>query len=314
MASRTHPETLEKQREAPSLKDRLLALVQFLQSTRPVRAFSRFTDVGGGVLSAGMSFQALFAVFAALWVGFGILAVSIRGNTELLQTITDQINIYIPGLIGAGDKGIVSLNELLSGRALSWTSALAAGSLVFVTLAWFTGTRRAMRLIFGLDVKQYKNLVLLKIRDLVVAIGFALAIVFAALVTIVGSGIFGWLLDQFGVSRDTWIVGTLGTVSRYVAVFAIDVLILMGLHQWLAEVKVPFWRLLSGSMLGGLALFGLKQLAGVLLGGTSSNPLLASFAVIVGLLLWFNFICRVLLLTSAWIATGLDKQLGLPEA
>lgn len=315
MAPPSQPVTLEKRAGGfLLLKDRLLALWQAAQRTRPFRAFSRFTDVGGGVLSAGMSFQALFAVFAALWVGFGILAVSIRDNTELLATITDQINIYVPGLIGSGDEGVVSLNELLSGRALNWTSAVAAGSLIFVTLTWFTGTRRAIRLIFGLDVKQYKSALLLKLRDLVVAISLALAIVSSALLTVVSSSVFNWVLDQFGASRDTWIVGTLGTVSRYAAVYAIDVLILMGLHRWLAEVEVPIWRLLRGCMLGGLALFGLKILASVLLGGTSSNPLLASFAVIVGLLLWFNFICRVLLLTSAWIATGLDSKLGLPEA
>ena len=42
------------------------------------------------------------------------------------------------------------------------------------------------------------------------------------------------------------------------------------------------------------------------------NPLLDSFALFIGVLLWFNFVCRVLLLTAAWIATGVDSRLGLP--
>ena len=48
------------------------------------------------------------------------------------------------------------------------------------------------------------------------------------------------------------------------------------------------------------------------LGGATKNPLLASFVVIIALLLWFNFICRILLLTSAWIYCGIDKAAGLP--
>ena len=56
----------------------------------------------------------------------------------------------------------------------------------------------------------------------------------------------------------------------------------------------------------------LKILGGLLLGGATSNPLLASFAVFIGLLLWFNLICRVILLTSSWIATGIHPSYGLP--
>jgi membrane protein len=91
-----------------------------------------------------------------------------------------------------------------------------------------------------------------------------------------------------------------------------DVLILMAIHRILAEVQVPKMRLLTGCALGAAALLGLKVLGAELLGSASTNPLLASFAVLIGLLIWFNFICRVLLLTAAWIATGIDRTLGLP--
>lgn len=51
-----------------------------------------------------------------------------------------------------------------------------------------------------------------------------------------------------------------------------------------------------------------------LFGGTVGNPLLASFALLVGVLIWFNFICRVLFLTASWIATGSNSELGLVGA
>jgi membrane protein len=48
----------------------------------------------------------------------------------------------------------------------------------------------------------------------------------------------------------------------------------------------------------------LKVLGNALLGGASRNPLLASFAVIIGLLIWFNLISQVILLSASWIAIG----------
>ncbi|CAG7607119.1 Inner membrane protein YhjD [Leucobacter soli] len=285
---------------------------QRLQRLRPWRAWSHLTDVGGSVLSAGMSYQAVFAVFAALWVGFGVFGTWLRGNDELLESLVEQINRIVPGLLG--DDGVVSVATLLGHRSLDWTSAVAAVSLLWVTITWFTGTRRAIRIIFGLEVKQYRNAVLLKLRDLLLALIFLAALVVSAALTVLSTNITELLFDWLGVGPDNWLLSGLGVTLRYSALFLFDVLILFAIHWLLAEIRIPVWALLRGCVLGGAALFGLKILGAALLGGASSNPLLASFAVIVGLLIWFNLVCRSLLLTAAWIATGQDRTLGAPEA
>lgn len=284
-----------------------------VQRTRPWRTFSHFTDVGGNVLSGGMSYQALFAVFAALWVGFGVFGLMLADRTELLHSLIEQINVFVPGLIGDGDDGAVRTGLLLEARALNWTSAIAAGALLWVVLNWFTGTRRAIRIVFGLDVKQYRNAVLLKLRDLVLALIFGVAILVSAALTVFSSNLTAVIFSWLDWSPENWLLGTMGSLVRYGAMYVFDVLVLMAMHRFLAEVRVPRLRLLMGCALGGAALLGLKMLGAALLGGASSNPLLASFAVFFGLLIWFNFICRVLLLTAAWIATGLDRSLGLPQ-
>lgn len=299
----TSPRIL-KQR-AIGLKDRFMAL-------KPVRAFSHFTDVGGSVLSAGMSYQALFATFAALYVGFSVFGITLRGRPELLKTLVEQINLFVPGLLG--DHGVVQLGTLLEARVLDWTSIVAGASLLWVALNWFTGTRRSIRIIFGLEVKQYRNAVLLKLRDFMLAISFFIALIVSAALTVLSSNIADLVVGWFGQSEKSWLFGTLGLLARYGALFVFDTLLLLAMHRFLAEVRVPKWHLLRGCLLGAAALFVLKVLGGALLGGASSNPLLATFAVIIGLLLWFNFICRALLLTAAWIAVGEDRLLGRPEA
>lgn len=292
--------------------ERARELWQWAQRTRPYRTFSHFTDVGGSVLSAGMSYQALFAVFAALWVGFGIFGIMLSGRVELLNTLIEQLNTFVPGLIGAGEGGLVDVDVLLSASILSWTGVVAAVSLLWVAINWFTGTRRSIRIIFGLDVKQYRNAVLLKLRDFVLAMLFGAAILISAALTVLSSNLVDAIFGVLGWRQDTWLFGTMGTFTRYAAMYVFDVLVLMAMHRFLAEVRVSRLRLIVGCSLGGLALLGLKVLGAALLGGATSNPLLTSFALFIGVLLWFNFICRVLLLTASWIATGLDRTLGLP--
>lgn len=276
-----------------------------------MRAVSRFTNVGGSVLSGGMSYQALFAVFAALWVGFGVFGIMLRSRPELLDSIVTQINTFIPGLLGA--DGAVPVDTLLAARVLDWTSIIAGVSLLWVAINWFTGTRRSIRIIFGLEVKEYRNVLLLKLRDLVLAVAFFLAILMSAALTVLSSSLTDLIFSWLGADPGSWLLGSLGGVVRYGALLVFDVLVLIAMHRYLAEVRIPRWTLIRGCMLGGIVLLGLKVLGTLLLGGASSNPLLASFAVVIGLLLWFNFICRTLLLTSAWIATSADKSLGLPE-
>ncbi|GAA1315549.1 YihY/virulence factor BrkB family protein [Nonlabens tegetincola] len=289
-----------------------MTLWQRLQRTRPYRTFSHFTDVGGSVLSGGMSYQALFAVFAGLLVGFSIFGIVLRGQPELLAAMIEQINVFVPGLLG-DDDAAVPVKSLFTTRTLDWTTLIAGLSLVWIAINWFTGTRRSIRIIFGLEVKEYRNAVLLKIRDLALAVGFFLAIIISAVLVLVSSNLTDMLLSWLGVSSENWFFGGLGTVVRYGAMYLFDVLVLVAIHRYLAEVRIGWWNLVTGCMLGAAALFGLKLLGTALLGGATSNPLLAPFAIFVGLLLWFNFICRALLLTSAWIATGLDSELGLPE-
>jgi membrane protein len=284
---------------------------RWVQRLRPWRAFSHFTDVGGNVLSAGMSYQAMFAVFAALWVGFGMFGIWLRGRPELLQSLVDHINRLVPGLLG--DDGLIALPTLLATRSIDWTSIVAGLALLWVTITWFTGTRRAIRIIFGLEVKQYRNALMLKLRDFLLAILFLAALLVSAALTVASTSLTEMLFDLFGGGAGNWLLSGLGVTARYLAMYVFDLLLLLAIHWLLAEVRVPWWALFRGCAIGAGVLFGLKVLGASLLGGASSNPLLASFAVIVGLLIWFNLVCRTVLLTASWIATGQDRALGAPE-
>jgi membrane protein len=61
-------------------------------------------------------------------------------------------------------------------------------------------------------------------------------------------------------------------------------------------------------MIGGLGISILQLGAGLLLSYTPSNPLLATFAIFIGLLLWFRLIGIVMLVAAAWIAVAANDR------
>ncbi len=52
----------------------------------------------------------------------------------------------------------------------------------------------------------------------------------------------------------------------------------------------------------------LQQLSGLFIGGAKSNPLLASFASLIALLLWLNLSAQVMLIAGAYIVTGVEEE------
>jgi membrane protein len=61
--------------------------------------------------------------------------------------------------------------------------------------------------------------------------------------------------------------------------------------------------LVAGALLGAVGFEVLKQFGTFLISNTTSNPIYATFAVAVGLLIWINFVTRVTLWAAAWTAT-----------
>ena len=67
---------------------------------------------------------------------------------------------------------------------------------------------------------------------------------------------------------------------------------------------------LRGAFMGAVGFGVLKYLGAELASGAGNNPLMAGFAVIIGLMIWFNLVMQWLLLTTAWIATGPRSDRG----
>jgi membrane protein len=69
-----------------------------------------------------------------------------------------------------------------------------------------------------------------------------------------------------------------------------------------AELKLSRRALLEGTILAGVGTAVLQVFSTELLAGAGRNPILAPFAIIIGLLIWFYLVSQVYLVAAAWSA------------
>ncbi|GGF13503.1 YihY/virulence factor BrkB family protein [Subtercola lobariae] len=278
-------------------------LVAWVQQSRPVRVFQNYGNNGGPLLASGMSYQAVFAIFAALAATFSIFGLALASNPQLQQAIIDQLNTSVPGLIGP--DGAIKPDALTNATpALGWTGVIAVAGLIFTAVGFLGSTRSAIRLIFNLPGPK-TNFVLLKLRDFGLAIAFAILLLISAGMSIASSSALGFVFGLFGWDQSSPAAEIIARIVGLLLVYVFDTIVLAGVYRVLSGVPIPFQQLLQGAALGAVAMGILKVLGSSLLGGATKNPLLASFAVIIGILIWFNLICQVLLIFASWIQVSM---------
>lgn len=296
-------EPLKERLEKPVA--RVSRWAKWVQSLRPYRVYINFSHSDGNLRAAGMGFQSLFAVFAAVWLGFSVAGVWLSGNNDIYESLVDIINRAIPGLISTPTStGVINSEQLESATAFGWSGVVAAVSLLWTAIGWLYYTRQAVRAVFGLS-RDTTNYVLQKIRDLFLALGFGLVLIFSALISIISTQAVTLFLQLVGLSSDTFWTDALTRFSGLLISVVLNIFTLGAMFRVMARVAIPWRNLFFGVLLGACVLAGLSALGGLLLTGATKNPLLATFAVFVGLLIWFNLVSRVILLSASWIAVGM---------
>lgn len=288
------------------LKDRTLAAF-------PVRVWRNFSYSNGFLLSAGMSYYVLFALFALLYVAFAGAGLWLGASDAAIGALVRLMNTYIPGLIGIDGEGLVSVDDVTeiaksSGGVLGVTGAIALGVALWTAVGAVTFTRRAVRDLFGLpfDARSYW---LLKARDFFSAIVFGGAMLVGAVVSWAGVWALEQLYHLLGWSTGSWPFDLSVRLLSVVVAFALDAAALALLVRFLTGTVLRWRYIWPGALLGGGAMVILQLGAGLLLSRVPGNPLLASFAVIVGLLLWCRWLAIVVLIAASFIAvTAMDHD------
>lgn len=279
----------------------------------PIRVWRHFLQHNGFLLAASISYQSLFAIFAVLYVAFATVGLWMGGSAEAVQGLIRLVNAYIPGLIS--DNGLVTPQDVASVAtqstgALAITGAIAVVVAIWTAIGFVTFTRRAVRDIFGLPFDR-RNYFLLKARDLVAALFFGVALIVGAVLGYVTGGALDFLLSLLGIDGSGWSAVVVKSLSLVVS-FIVNAAALAGLFRFLTGASLPWRTIWPGSLLGGAAVAVLQVGVALLFAYTPSNPLLATFSVLIGFLLWFRLIGIVILVAASWIAvSAADRKIPL---
>jgi len=272
------------------------------QATSLWAAWKRYSDSRGSLLAGGVGYFAFFSLIPALLLAFTVFGLVLRGQPDLLAQVKDAINEQLPGFIKTPDNpdGTIDV-KAPSGQALSVAGLVSLAGLAWAGTGWLGAIRDAIRQIFGVEGAP-GNFVLAKLRDLAVLLMLGVAILLSATVGAVAGAGARWLAGLIGLGDQGWIL----TVVAFVVGVALDASIIMLMLRVLTGVDVPWRGLRNAAIFGGLGLTILKKLASVLLGLAAGNPAAATFGAVVGLLLWLNYMSRIILVSAAWAANDLE--------
>lgn len=289
---------------------RVLLLGERAVESFPVRVWRHFSRNNGFLLSAGMSYFVLFALFALLYVVFAGAGVWLGGSDNAITALINVVNTYVPELISEG--GLFTEEEVAaiardSAGVLSVTGAIAIALALWTAIGAVTFTRRAVRDIFGLPFDD-RGYAMLKLRDLTGAVIFGGALLLGAVLATLGVLALSQVFSLIGWSTSSWLFLAGGRTLSVLVAFAIDAAALAALVRFLTGTSIPWRAIWPGALIGGGAMVVLQLALGLLLSWVPSNPLLATFAVLIGVLLWCRWLSIVVLAAASWIAVTAEDQ------
>jgi membrane protein len=273
------------------------------------RAWRRYSFYRGNLLAAGVTYYAFLSIFPLMALAFTIFGLLLKGHPQWLDQIRDTINNALPGFIqdANGENGVIPLS-LPGGETLAALGLVGVAVLVWSGLGWLSALRAGLRAILGVTGSP-GNPVTAKLRDLAVLVVIGLGILVSAVVAAVANTAAGWLADKAGVGSQSWLVTTVGiAVQLLVNVWIVGLVI-----RVLSGVKLPWRGIRNGAVAGGLGLTVLQVFGARLVASTSGNPIFGSLAIVAGLLVFLNFVSRVILVSASWSANDMAMPVAPAE-
>ena len=260
-----------------------------------VRTYQRYQADTGDRLAAAVTFYWFLSLFPILLLAIAIAGYALGDSAR--PEIVKGFSGFLPQGV-AKTVGDVVANSKGKAGLLGIIGTLLSG------LGWIAGLREAIRTIWHQNVTA-GNLVVAKIRDVVVLVGLFAVIAASVGVSIVATASTDAVVSFLGIDQLPG-ASVLTNVLAYVVGGAVDVVVFLFLFTGLARVPTRLSRVVKGAVFGAVV-FELVKFAGakyVASTTTKGEATYGTFAVVVGLLLFLNLVTRGILLAAAFTVTA----------
>lgn len=280
-----------------------------LKSSWLYRGYQVFNARRGSLLASGIAFTGLFSMFGALASGFTVFALVLGTEGRLYQDVLSAVDENLPGLLKTADNpnGAVDPATLVQSNLWSVGGAIAFATTLWAGLKWIDALREGVRAMMGQAPSQ-ANVVVTKVWDVLNLAFIGLGILASALLGLVLTSAASTVLDALGLGS-----GALGQwvlrILTFVVVAAVDAMLMLVILRRMSRLDLPWHDVRRGVVVGALGLGLLKQFAGMLLSNVGGNPVLATGAVLVGLLFWLSLVSQVTLITAALVDVDVQDNI-----
>lgn len=291
------PNTLSSQASALlRLKEALAKLTQRAMNSRVGRMQLRYSAARGSLLAGGIAYQGLFSLFGAMAISVSLFLSLLSWSPALQSEVISSLSRLIPGVLDDGSgTGLISLSSLENSSPVNLGSIVGVAVLGWGALGLMACWRSSVQAMFGI-VTLKQNWLLGQLINLAGFLVIAVAVIVTAAATLVSSRLLAqatFLPDVFRHAWTSW--------GAIILSFLLDATVVPLLIR-LAGPRVPRADIVKGALIAGVML-GATRLAGAsVVGSLARNPMLASFAALLTVVLWLHVMSRALLYLCAWIA------------
>jgi membrane protein len=263
-----------------------------------VLAYQRHNEVAGGQVAAAITYYGFLSFFPLLALTFAVVGYLSVIYPDAKDNVTAAVEAAFPGLLGTG-TGQINIDDIVNAR--KGAGLIGILGLLYAGLGWVDALRTGLRRVFGTEHVPLA-LVRKKTGDAVVLILLGLALLASVGVSTLATDATQYALGHVGLDGSFAASAVLKVVAVLLAL-VVDTLLLSILFSRLPGADISWHQVRSGARLGAVGFEALKLVGTFLLARTTSNPLYATFGVLVGLLVWINLVSRVLTYAAAWAAT-----------
>lgn len=262
----------------------------------PLRVWNLYTRRRGPLLAAGNAYLIFFSVGAMLVAGFAIFGMFAAGNDVLRDAVIELVAESTPGLIDTGDGGLATPEQLLGTGGFGTTLLISLAALIVTAMGWINGLREGIRSILGL-ARDRTNPMLSKVRDGVTLLVLAVALILTTVLGLLSTAAMASVGEFLGWG--TFLTGAAAQIGSIALMLILDIAVAMVMFSIAARVRMRRRVLVLAALFSGVGATVLRLFSAMLLNGITSNDLLAPFAVILGLFVWFFLLSQVYLISAA---------------
>ncbi|MGW5412139.1 YhjD/YihY/BrkB family envelope integrity protein [Actinomadura geliboluensis] len=259
------------------------------------RAFERYQERRGDRLAAALTCYAFLSFFPLLALAYSLLGYVVGVSEQVRDYFVRAIDSQLPGL-----GGRLQVEQIAQSKTAVGIVGLVA--LLFTGLGWVQVLRESLRDIWGNEPGGGGNFFLKKLWDAAVLVFLGVILICGMAVTTVTTSATGTVLHWLALDDVTG-AGTALRLLSVACAILFDTVVFLVLFSRLSGTRAPWRRIIRGALFGAVGFEALKQIATILIGRTTQNPVYGTFAVLVGLMVWINIVSRFALFTAAWTAT-----------